>query len=49
METSRLAPQAVTILEKRCLKKNAKGQVVESPEEMFWRLDQNFAKALRSI
>jgi ribonucleoside-diphosphate reductase alpha chain len=47
METSRLTPQAVTILEKRYLKKDPKGQVVESPEEMFWRVAENIAEAER--
>jgi ribonucleoside-diphosphate reductase alpha chain len=47
MEISRLTPQAVTILEKRYLKKDAKGQVVESPEEMFWRVAKNIAEAER--
>ncbi len=47
MEISRLTPQAVTILEKRYLKKDARGQVVESPEEMFWRVAKNIAEAER--
>ncbi|PIX21528.1 MAG: hypothetical protein COZ69_14340, partial [Deltaproteobacteria bacterium CG_4_8_14_3_um_filter_45_9] len=47
METSRLTPQAVTILEKRYLKKDARGQVIETPEEMFWRVAKNIAEAER--
>jgi ribonucleoside-diphosphate reductase alpha chain len=48
MEISRLTPQAVTILEKRYLKKDARGRVIESPEEMFWRVAKNIAEAERS-
>jgi ribonucleoside-diphosphate reductase alpha chain len=47
METFRLTPQAVTILEKRYLKKDARGWVIESPEEMFWRVAKNIAEAER--
>jgi ribonucleoside-diphosphate reductase alpha chain len=42
-----LTPQAITILEKRYLKKGSQGQVVESPEEMFWRVAKNIAEAER--
>jgi ribonucleoside-diphosphate reductase alpha chain len=42
-----LTPQAITILEKRYLKKDARGQVIESPEEMFWRVAKNIAEAER--
>jgi ribonucleoside-diphosphate reductase alpha chain len=45
MEYVRLTPQAVKILEKRYLKKDASGRVVESPEEMFWRVARNVAEA----
>ena len=45
METSRLTPQAITILEKRYLKKDTRGQVIETPEEMFWRVAKNIAEA----
>ena len=41
----RLTPQAITILEKRYLKKDAQGKVIESPEEMFWRVARNVAEA----
>jgi len=42
-----LTPQAITILEKRYLKKDGLGSVVESPEEMFWRVARNVAEAER--
>lgn len=45
MEYPHLTPQAITILEKRYLKKDAQGKVVESPEEMFWRVARNIAEA----
>ena len=45
MEPSRLTPQAITILEKRYLKKDTRGQVVETPEGMFWRVAKNVAEA----
>jgi ribonucleoside-diphosphate reductase alpha chain len=47
MEITPLTPQAITILEKRYLKKDARGQVIESPEEMFWRVAQNIGEAER--
>jgi ribonucleoside-diphosphate reductase alpha chain len=47
MENLRLTPQAITILEKRYLKKDAQGKVIESPEEMFWRVARNVAEAER--
>jgi ribonucleoside-diphosphate reductase alpha chain len=47
MEITPLTPQAITILEKRYLKKDARGQVIESPEEMFWRVAKNIAEAER--
>ncbi len=42
-----LTPQAITILEKRYLKKDTLGNVIESPEEMFWRVARNVAEAER--
>jgi ribonucleoside-diphosphate reductase alpha chain len=45
MEYTHLTPQAIRILEKRYLKKDSSGRVVESPEEMFWRVAQNVAEA----
>ena len=47
MEIARLTPQAVTILNKRSLKKDALGQIIESPEAMFWRVAKNIAEAER--
>jgi ribonucleoside-diphosphate reductase alpha chain len=47
MEIVRLTPNAVTILKKRYLKKDAWGQIIESPEEMFWRVAKNIAEAER--
>ena len=47
MENLRLTPQAITILEKRYLKKDALGNVIESPEEMFYRVARNVAEAER--
>jgi len=47
MEITPLTPQAITILEKRYLKKDARGQVIESPKEMFWRVAKNIAEAER--
>ena len=40
-----LTPHAIAVLEKRYLKKDARGRVIESPEEMFWRVARNIAEA----
>ena len=45
MENARLTPQALTVLERRYLAKNAQGQVIESPEGMFWRVARDVAEA----
>jgi ribonucleoside-diphosphate reductase alpha chain len=42
-----LTPHAITILEKRYLKKDTQGKVIESPEEMLWRVARNIAEAER--
>jgi ribonucleoside-diphosphate reductase alpha chain len=42
-----LTPHAFAILEKRYLRKDARGQVIESPEDMFWRVAKNIAEAER--
>ena len=33
-----LSPNALMMLEKRYLKKDKNGRVIETPEEMFWRV-----------
>jgi ribonucleoside-diphosphate reductase alpha chain len=45
MDASRLTPLAITVLEKRYLRKNAQGVVVETPDEMFWRVARDIAEA----
>ncbi len=40
-----LTPHAIKILERRYLRKDAQGRVIESPEEMFWRVARNIAEA----
>lgn len=40
-----LSPNAVKVLEKRYLKKDLKGNLLESPEEMFRRVAENIASA----
>jgi ribonucleoside-diphosphate reductase alpha chain len=40
-----LTPEAMTILEKRYLKRDSLGKVVESAEEMLWRVARNIAEA----
>ena len=45
MEYPRLTPQAIKILEKRYLRKDSSGKVIESSQEMFWRVAQNVAEA----
>ncbi len=47
MESVHLSAPAIAVLEKRYLKKDARGQVAESPEEMFWRVARNIAEAER--
>jgi ribonucleoside-diphosphate reductase alpha chain len=42
-----LTPQAMTVLEKRYLRRDVQGRVVESPEEMFRRVARNVAEAER--
>ncbi|XUX01085.1 MAG: adenosylcobalamin-dependent ribonucleoside-diphosphate reductase [Dehalogenimonas sp.] len=41
----RLSPNAVRVLEKRYLGRNSKGELVETPEEMFRRVARSVAKA----
>lgn len=40
-----LSDNAMIVLSKRYLKKNEKGKIVESPEEMFYRVAENIAQA----
>jgi len=45
MDSSRLTPLAMTVLEKRYLRKNAQDVVIETPDEMFWRVARDIAEA----
>ncbi len=47
MESVHLSAPAIAVLEKRYLKKDPRGQIVESPQEMFWRVARNIAEAER--
>jgi ribonucleoside-diphosphate reductase alpha chain len=47
METPHLSAPAISVLEKRYLKKDGQGKVIETPEEMFWRVARNMAEADR--
>src|SRR5512135_2838626 len=47
MKVGLLTPQALSVLEKRYLMKNAEGHVIESPENMFSRVARNVAEADR--
>lgn len=42
---SRLSPNAMKVLEKRYLKKDASGNVIETPEDLFRRVARNIATA----
>ena len=48
MGSVQLSSPAIGVLEKRYLRKDTRGQVVESPEEMFRRVAGNIAEAERS-
>ncbi len=45
MKSVRLSEPSIAVLEKRYLKKDAGGRVIESPAEMFQRVAQNIAEA----
>ena len=47
MESLCLSASAIAVLENRYLRKNGEGKVVETPEEMFWRVARNIAEAER--
>ncbi|MDQ7824756.1 MAG: vitamin B12-dependent ribonucleotide reductase [Candidatus Eremiobacteraeota bacterium] len=46
--SAELSHSARVVLEKRYLKKNEKGLVVETPEDMFWRVAENIASIERN-
>jgi len=43
-----LTKNAITVLERRYLLKDAEGKVIETPDQMFWRVAQAVAEADRS-
>ena len=47
LDHPQLTAHAIKVLEKRYLKKDSSGKVIESPQEMFWRVAQNVAEAER--
>src|ERR1035437_8184457 len=40
-----LSPNALTVLQKRYLQKDLEGKVIETPEDLFWRVAENIAQA----
>lgn len=46
-DRSSLSQNAITVLEKRYLKRNPEGRLIETPEEMFRRVANNIAEADR--
>ena len=47
LRTVRLSSNALTVLRRRYLQKNAAGKPVETPAQMFWRVATNLAQAER--
>jgi len=45
MTVAQLTENALTVLRKRYLKRGPKGEVIETPEELFWRVAKNIASA----
>ena len=43
--TSELTPNAITVLERRYLAKDKDGKVIETPDNMFWRVAWNLSEA----
>src|SRR2546430_17021961 len=39
-----LSPNAITVLERRCLVKDDQGRPVERPEDLFWRVARTVAE-----
>ncbi|MCK5176939.1 MAG: vitamin B12-dependent ribonucleotide reductase, partial [Candidatus Aenigmarchaeota archaeon] len=44
-ESVKLTENAITVLNKRYLKRDAHGNSIETPEDMFWRVAETIAKA----
>jgi len=49
MSKIELSNNAVTVLEKRYLKRNTKGELIETPEQLFHRVAENIASAETDI
>jgi ribonucleoside-diphosphate reductase alpha chain len=47
MELALIGPHAMAVLERRYLKKDDEGRVIESPQDMFWRVGRNIAEGDR--
>jgi len=43
-EALKLSSNAMTVLERRYLKRDDRGQVIETPQELFWRVAQHVAQ-----
>ena len=49
VDTLQLSNNALTVLERRYLLRDREGRVIEKPEELFWRVANNIAKAERKF